>query len=83
MFKYFALFFLIGCAMAIPAPEAKAEAKPEAKPGVLAYSSPIVAPAVAYSAYSAPVAYSSYVAPSVYASPYAPYAAYSAPLVVY
>ncbi|XP_045463684.1 uncharacterized protein LOC123673255 [Harmonia axyridis] len=84
MMKYFALFFIIGCALAIPEAKPVPEAKAEAKPSVFA---PIVSPAVAYTAaYSAPLAYSAY---SPYVAPYAaaytaysPYAAYSAPLVV-
>ncbi|KAL3275659.1 hypothetical protein HHI36_020412 [Cryptolaemus montrouzieri] len=90
MFKYFALFVIIGCALASPEPEAKpvAEAKAAPKPGVLAYSAPLVAPGLAYTAaYTAPLAYSAYAAPYVapYAaaySAYAPYSAFSAPLVV-
>lgn len=61
---------------------ASAEPEAKAKPGFLAaaYTAPLVAPAapaVAYTAaYSAPAAYA-------YAPyPYAPYAAYSAPLVL-
>ncbi|KAK9880816.1 hypothetical protein WA026_013144 [Henosepilachna vigintioctopunctata] len=79
MFKYFVLLLSIGYAVSVPAPEPKAEAKP----GVIAYSSPFVEPALAYSAYSAPLAYNNYVVPSVYAPSFAPYSSYSSPIIVY
>lgn len=66
-------------AFATPTPEAKADAKPEAKPDLLAYSAPLIATApVAYSAaYSAPLTYAA--APLAY-SAYPAYA-YSSPYV--
>ncbi|XP_050301548.1 cuticle protein 16.5-like [Anthonomus grandis grandis] len=75
-FKTIVFFAVLAVALAVPAPEAKAD--PKAKPW-LAYSAPLVASApVAYSAaYSAPLtyaaaplAYSAYPAYSAYASPY-------------
>lgn len=81
------IFFVIGCVLAVPEPEAKPEAKGDAKPGILA---PFVDPSVAY---TSPLAYSPYVASPYVASPYvasyaaaypvySSYAAYSSPVVV-
>lgn len=67
---------LLAVALAVPAPEAKAD--PKAKPTVLAYSAPLVTAPIAYSTaytYSAPLTYAA--APFAYSA----YPAYTAPYV--
>ncbi|CAG9828023.1 unnamed protein product [Diabrotica balteata] len=77
MFKLCIVAALLALSVASPAPEAKADPKPQV---LAAYAAP-VAYTSAYSA--APVAYSSYVAPAVYASGYSVYSPYTSPYVVY
>ncbi|CAG9769883.1 unnamed protein product [Ceutorhynchus assimilis] len=81
MYKLFVFAAILAIAFANP--EAKADPKPEAKPGIIAaaYSAPIVAAPVTYTAaYSAPLTYAA--APLAY-SAYPAYSAYAASYVAY